>query len=199
MAVLLLDDHALFRAGLRAMLTDSGLFEQFLEASDCAAALRILGHHPEIELVLADIDLPGMSGLEGLGEMRRSYPTVPVVMLSALEDRALVQQAIDAGAQGFVLKSASRELLVSALNLVQAGGISIPGTATTATPALTDRQRQVLRLVAAGRTNRQIAQALTIAENTVRVHVADILRALGAVNRTEAVHRARQLGTKLTS
>lgn len=212
MKVLIADDHALLRDGLTSIL--AGLGEAgatCYEAEDAAQVMERLTSHPDLDLILLDLFMPGANGFELVSNVCGQAPGVPVAVLSASEEVAHMRKALDCGASGFIPKSSSRELMLSALHLILAGGVYMPcdliqagaegsagrmRRAPDAPPsgtALTPRQEDVLRLVGQGRSNKQIARELRVSQNTVKVHVAAILRALGAANRAEAVALARDL------
>jgi len=213
MKVLVVDDHALVRDALRGVLGElraelrdgAGV----VEAANWRQAAQAIARHPDVDLVLLDLGLPDRDGLEILAELRERHPATSVVVLSGRQDRASVARALELGASGFIPKSAPREVMLSAFNLILAGGMYIPpeilahrageraaarpGTAG-ADPALTERQLEVLALLMQGKSNKAICRALDLAEPTVKNHVTAILRALKASNRTEAVVAARALG-----
>jgi DNA-binding NarL/FixJ family response regulator len=145
-----------------------------------------------------------MDGFAALERLRRDHPSVPVVVLSASESPAHVRSALERGASGFIPKSTRGSVLLSALRLVLSGGIYLPplvmdggaapGPAADPKSALTGRQLEVLRLLARGLTNREIAEVLKIAEGTVKTHVMHVYEALDVTNRTEAAMRMRELG-----
>jgi DNA-binding NarL/FixJ family response regulator len=169
--------------------------------------------------VLLDLTLPGKHGFELLCELRHDFPQLPVVVLSATEDRDTVMRAINDGAMGFIPKTSRTEVLIAALRLVFSGGVYLPPsafsmqsgpmTAESRLPApatrsprevgLTERQAQVLALLVQGKSNKLICRALDLAEGTVKIHVTAILRALNVSNRTEAVVAVSRLGLKLDS
>ena len=212
MQVLLVDDHALVRDALRGVLKELRADAGVVEASNWDQASRQIEQTPDLELVLLDLGLPDRDGLEALAELRERFPAVSVVVLSGRQDRESVAKALDLGAVGFIPKSASREVMLSAFNLVFSGGMYIPPEilgrqAATAQPAatpegsaggaelgLTGRQLDVLALLMQGKSNKAICRALDLAEPTVKSHVTAILRVLKATNRTEAVVAARALG-----
>lgn len=212
MKVLIADDHALVRAGLIAALVESYRDLRALEAADAAQVMQRLIETPDLDLVLLDLFMPGADGFRLLSNVCGAAPAVPVVVLSASESAEHMRKALDCGAAGFVPKSANRELMLSALRLVLAGGIYVPAelmqSADWAQPAaasapaqpasecanLTLRQQEVLCQLGRGLSNKQIARVLGVSENTVKVHVASVLRQLGASNRTEAVLRAQEHG-----
>jgi DNA-binding NarL/FixJ family response regulator len=207
MKILVVDDHALIREAMRAVLRDLDANAITLEAADGADALRLAADHADLELILLDLTLPDRDGLILLAELRRTYPSITVVVLSARNDRANMARAFDLGALGFIPKNAAREVILGALRLVLAGGIYIPPEilARDAAPAngapsaagalgLTGRQHEVLALMMLGKSNKAICRALDLAEPTVKNHVTAILKALGVSNRTEAVIAARARG-----
>jgi DNA-binding NarL/FixJ family response regulator len=207
MNVLLIDDHPLFREGLRSLLERMDTQARIVEAESCEAALALGERHgPGFDLILLDLALPGMGGLEGISQFRSRFTTTPVVVVSATYDAARVKQAIDRGAQGFIPKSTPPDVLMSALQLIFSGGVYVPpsvmddeersreATRAAQAPNLTSAQSRVLALLARGQSNKAIGNALEISDNTVRAHVSAILRALNVTNRTEAVSIAIQMG-----
>jgi two-component system, NarL family, nitrate/nitrite response regulator NarL len=204
MNVLLIDDHPLFRQGLRAMLERMDAKARVVEADSCEAALA-LGERQRasLDLILLDLALPGMNGIDALERFRESFSTTPVVIISASYDAHHVKQAIDRGAQGFIPKSTPPDVLMSALRLIFSGGVYVPvsamqkgalGGRDAQASDLTAAQSRVLSLMARGHPNKAIANVLDISDNTVRAHVSAILRSLNVTNRTEAVAIALQMG-----
>jgi DNA-binding NarL/FixJ family response regulator len=216
MKILIVDDHVLIREALRGVLRDlKGEAAVVLEASDSREAMRRIEENPDVELVLLDLGLPDRDGFELLSEWAERHPPVSVVVHSAHQDRERVTKAIALGALGFIPKSAKREVLLGAFNLIFSGGVYIPpeilerhrpgpaapadGPATKARMSaadlgLTERQMQVLALMMQGKSNKAICRALDLAEPTVKIHVSAVLKALKAANRTEAVIAAAALG-----
>ncbi len=208
LTILVCDDHALFRAGLRAVL--SGLEARFVDTASVDDALAQLAAGLDVGLLLLDLRLPGSEGLSGLRRIRGRHPDVPVVIVSATESPEAIRAALAAGAAGFVPKSSTPEVLRAALQLVLGGGVYVPpaalpgeaggpgGLASRARAAdLTARQLDVLRLLARGLTNREIAGVLGVAEATVKTHVASVLEILDVSNRTEAALVVHELGLDL--
>jgi DNA-binding NarL/FixJ family response regulator len=204
--LLLVDDHAMVREGLRALLQAPGADCDLLEAGSCAQALAILADRGDVQWILLDLGLPDSRGIEALETLRRRHPEIPVVVVSGSEDRALVLECINAGAMGFVGKSAGGADLLQALEHVFAGGIYLPPAlfaAAAPRPAkkkpaagigpalsrlgLSPRQSQVLELMVQGLSNKLIASRLGLSEATIKTHVAAGLRALNVRNRTQAV------------
>ena len=173
---------------------------ELVGTADAEAALHSVREAPDdVDLVLLDISLPGMDGFEALSRLRAEHPDVPVVMLSSSEERTDVRRALEGGAAGFIPKSTRGAVLVGALELVLAGGVYVPPLMVESEPpapiaGLTERQIEVLRLIARGLTNREVCAVLGIAEGTVKTHVARIYEALEVSNRTEAAMRLRELG-----
>jgi DNA-binding NarL/FixJ family response regulator len=207
MPVLLIDDHPLFREGLRSLIERMDPKARVVETESCEEALALGESEGDaFDLILLDLALPGINGLEGISRFRARFSTTPVVVVSGSLDAARVKQAIDRGAQGFIPKSTPPDVLMSALRLIFSGGVYIPasvmndggapadGARNLAAPNLTSAQARVLQLLATGQSNQAIANTLDISDNTVRVHVSAILRALNVTNRTEAVHAATELG-----
>jgi len=219
MKVLVVDDHALIRDALRGVLKELKDDASVVEAADSRQALRLTGENPDLGLVLLDLNLPDRSGFDVLAELRERHPAISVVVLSALSDRDSVARALDLGATGFIPKSASRELMLSALRLVFSGGVYIPpeilgsrepsgkrglpgAGARPGSPrelGLTDRQVEIPALMMQGKSNKAICRSLDLAEPTVKNHVTAILKALKVTNRTEAVIAVGTLGWELRS
>lgn len=201
MKFLLVDDHALFRHGLLSLLARLPGEHEFLEAENCEAAFTAVAVHQDIDLILLDLALPGMNGLDGLVRLRGLCPATPVVLLSAKENSNIIVDGLRRGAQGFIPKSSSPAVMAEALQIILAGGTYVPttGMAGRATDddegrVLTARQREVLELLVRDRSNKEIADALGMRVNTVRVHVAAILKALGVENRVDAARVAFSQG-----
>ena len=214
MKILLVDDHALIRDALRGVLKELTGDPVVLEASDCRQAMRLIEAHPDLHLILLDLNLPDRDGFAMLADLRKRYATISLVVLSASRDRETVIRALDLGALGFIPKSAPRDVMVNALRLVFGGGIYIPPkalgrseskeqqpvTERRVSPAdlgFTERQMEVLTLMMQGKSNKAISRILDVAEPTVKHHVTAILKALKVANRTEAVVAAGSLGWQL--
>jgi DNA-binding NarL/FixJ family response regulator len=214
MKILLVDDHVLIRDALRGVLKELIDDATVLEASDCRQAMRLIEAHPDLRLILLDLNLPDRDGFAMLADLRKRYAAISLVVLSAFDDRERVIRALEFGALGFIPKSAPREVMVNALRLVFAGGTYIPPEALstaqlkeqkpmTARPVsladlgFTERQMDVLALMMEGKSNKVISRILDIAEPTVKHHVTAILKALKVANRTEAVIAVGSLGWEL--
>ena len=212
MHVLVVDDHALIRSGMRFLLRGLDPALEIDEAGDCAQALELVAAG-SYDLVLLDLNLPGVHGLDALEALRKAVPATPLVVLSAEDDPSVVRAAIERGAMGFITKSSTPEVLVHALRLVLAHGIYLPpavlglprpvpvpgqvASGETLPLGLTPRQMDVLRCIVRGLPNKAIAGELDVTESTVKAHITLVLRVLGARNRTEAVFIAAKLGLRL--
>lgn len=208
MNVLLIDDHALFREGLKFLLRSLDAELQVDEAGDCAKALEHAAKR-SYDLALLDLKMPGVAGLDALAALRDAIPAAPLVVLSGEDNPGVVRAAIERGAMGFIPKSSTPEVLIQALRLVLARGVYLPPAvldaaaepatagSDTALRGLTPRQMDVLRCVIQGKSNKVIARELDVSEGTVKAHLSSVLRALGARSRTEAVYAAAKLGLKL--
>jgi DNA-binding NarL/FixJ family response regulator len=211
MKILVVDDHVLIREALRGVLKELAAEVAILEATNAGAALQALEQHGDITLVLLDLGLPDRDGFALLEELNERHPAVPIVVLSALQERADVAKALDLGASGFIPKSADREVMLGALRLVLCGGIYIPPQILVRQDAtktvrispidlgLTERQVAVLALMAQGKSNKAICRTLNIAEATVKNHVTAILKALKVTSRSEAVVAVGKLGWDLAA
>lgn len=217
MKTLLVDDHALFREGMRLLLGSLDAHAEVWQAADVPAALALLDDAAAMDLVLLDLHLPGLTGLEALHRLRAGNDTVPVVVLSGDENPRLVPEAIDAGAMGYILKSALPDEMMAALDRVLAGGIYLPplsrddgsrGPISGRAPVpdsrarlrdlgISRRQAEVLVKLAQGKPNKVIARELAISDTTVKSHVAAVFGALDVHNRTEAVYAVARLGLRL--
>jgi DNA-binding NarL/FixJ family response regulator len=208
--LLVIEDHALVREGLLQAL--KGLEDDVvtLGAADADSGLELLAANEDVDLILLDLMLPGTSGMALLGVLRKRYPTIPVVILSALDDTETVMRGLRQGASGFVPKSSSTEAMIEALREVLAGEVYLPPRLREATTrngggrnrnvadryGLTPGQMRVLELLTEGKTNRQIAELLGVTEGTVKIHVSAIFKAMNVSNRSQALllaskHRAR--------
>jgi len=211
MHILLVDDHTLFREALLHVLNQLVAQVVVLETANAQEAVHLISQTRNLDLILLDIDLPGLDGLTALPGLRELAPTVPIVVLSGSESSSHVKLALDNGAVGYIPKSCSSHEMLSALRIVLEGDVYIPPRLlgklgesaqsllvscdnNNSQTVLTARQIEVLELMARGLPNKSIAKTLNVAEGTVKLHVAAILRASGARNRTEAVIEATRLG-----
>lgn len=196
--LLIVDDHALFAHGM-ALLARQQLEVEVLVQPSVEAALKVVAATPSLRAVLLDLQLPGLSGLEGVNRLLQARADLAVVVCSSHAADSVRQAVLARGARGFVSKAESPEVLCAALRRVLRGSTAAadgPQTAfrPAAQEALTARQREVLWLLAEGKSNKVIARQLDMSENTVRNHVAAILDRLDVDNRLEAATAARRLG-----
>ena len=186
------EDHDLMRDGLQPVLAALPGSPSLLEASTAAEALEILEREGDVALVILDLGLPDIDGLDLLSDLRARYPATGVAVFSGSTRASDVRAAIDRGAQGYIPKSSSRDELLAALEQVLAGEVFVPPALLAAADAiasthLTPRQREVADLLVRGLTNREIGDVLGIRMGTVKNYVEAILGALDVSNRTEAV------------
>jgi DNA-binding NarL/FixJ family response regulator len=212
MRVLLVDDHPLIQEAVGNVLRRLDSQVEVDLASDCESGLRMAANGVEPDLLLLDLNLPGLSGIAALKTWRTRFPAVPVIVLSATSDQQTVLAALGAGASGFIPKSSSNEVMLAAVRLVHEGGKYVPPEVLSPTGriesaqlarrdalsterlGLTARQLDVLRLIAGGAPNKVICRQLGLAERTVKTHITAILRALNVTSRTQAAIAAAKLG-----
>lgn len=209
MKILLADDHPLFREGVKHVLMLLGEEVEIVDAHDYPTLFAEAAANPDLDLVLADLYMPGMGGHEGIAEFRDQFPDTPLVIMTASESRADARRALASGALGYVMKSSPSQEMLDALIRVLDGGIYIPplleGDEQSDGPfslmplssqgiRLTHRQLEVFKLLLQGKTNKTIARELELSEGTVKIHVAAIFKALGVSNRTEAAIAAQRFG-----
>jgi DNA-binding NarL/FixJ family response regulator len=200
------DDHPLFRGALREAV--SGLFDRvdIAEAGSFEELSKLLERGPELDLILLDLAMPGVRGFSGLMYLRAQYPSVPVVVVSANDDPAVIRRCMDFGASGFIPKTLGIEPIREAIARVLKGGVWTPPDvdlnavtdAETAAlmarlTALTPQQVRVLMMLSEGLLNKQIAYELGVSEATVKAHVSAILQKLGVESRTQAVIAASKI------
>jgi DNA-binding NarL/FixJ family response regulator len=204
------DDHPLFRDALRLAVSQTVADGEITEAESFDDLLVRLRAAPDVDLVLLDLNMPGMNGFSGLLYLRAEFAAVPVVIVSANEKLRVVRRALDLGAVGYIPKSSAASEIRAALRALLAGETWLPaslgqrdagGEDDAALAALLNRltpqQSRVLMLLSEGLLNKQIAHAMRVSEATVKAHVSAILQKLGVDNRTQAVIVARQLATEV--
>jgi len=211
---MLVDDHALFREGMRLVLQQLPEVSEVLEAGSFNEALRLAENNPDLDLALLDLNMPGCDGAVSIRYFNKRYPHIPVMVVSGEEGRSIMEKVMASGALGFVCKNSSAPVMLSALNLVLSGGVYVPPqllrpsddasrqevervdrrSTRTNEFGLTARQMEVLHCIAEGLSNKEIADRLNLAEGTVKIHVASTYQTLRVNNRMEAVRLAEQMG-----
>jgi two-component system, NarL family, nitrate/nitrite response regulator NarL len=210
MKLLIVDDHPVVRDGLAALLRQLAPEVTVLMAEDGSRGLGVVDAHPDLDLVVLDLAMPGSDGFAVLDEFGRLQPQLPVVVLSSSEDPRDVRRALAFGALGYIPKSAPPRTILAAVQFVLAGNVYVP-TLLAQNPAsardeagndsagrhavsLTSRQIDVLRLLRQGRSNKEIGRTLGLSEKTVKVHVTALLKALNVANRIQAAAMADKVG-----
>ena len=200
MKILIVDDHALFRAGLRMLLSTIGQNVHCLEAANAADALALIAQHADLQLCLLDLALKNEHGFQAIQKIKETAPQVAVVVVSGVDDSATIRSCIDAGAMSFIPKSVTPEVLTQALQHVLSGAVYLPEQIVSVMedtpqrrPLLTPRQFQVLQCLSRGLPTKLISRELELSEHTVKEYIALVFQALGVRNRTEAVIKAGQL------
>lgn len=206
MNILIVDDHALFREGMKLILEQLDPAVTLFESGSAEAALSQAAERREFDLILLDLNLPGVRGPDGVRLFRQRFPTSPIAVLTGVESAEAVKECMQNGAQAYIPKSVTSEVMLGALREVLAGGQYFPalaglsqkGDPSTRPPPspwkLTLRQIDVLALVSRGKSNKEIARELGMSDNTVRAHLAAIFREMGAHSRTEVAALAHKQG-----
>lgn len=204
LSVLIADDHELFRSGLKQLLMDN--FDQAIvrETANLDDAVELLGEEGAFDLVLLDLRMPGMSGVEALGALCDGFPEARVAVVSGSQDQSDILAALAAGVHGYVPKTLPAREIVAALRGILEGQIFVPPAVrlrgqgrresadiNLAQERMTTRQREVMEEMLKGRSSKEIARTLNIAEGTVKIHLAAIYRALGVKTRAEAIAKVR--------
>lgn len=204
---LVVDDHPLFLEALQLAVRIAYPAASITEATSIAAAKAVLAEGGRFDLILLDLALPGTHGFDGLIELRRLFPRVPIVIISAIDDARTVHAAMTNGAAGYISKAVRKPDLADAIRDVLAGSVVLPRGYSPPPPStvvstaelaeriasLTPQQLRVLRLLQSGMLNKQIAHELDVGETTVKAHVSEILRKLNVASRTQAVIEASKI------
>ena len=213
MKILVVDDHALVREGLCQVLKGLDDHVEVLEAPDCARAFELAHQHADLDLVLLDYHLPDLNGLLALNVFGRRHPELPVVMLSGSVDPRIMNQVLARGAAAFLTKSGLSHELLAVIRQVLAGDVFVPPDLANdfsptvpgeldgigRFPKLSPRQEEVLLLLLAGRTNREMSEVLGLAEETTKNHVTAILRAFGVRTRLQVIVEAGRQGYPISA
>jgi len=201
--ILVADDHPLFRDAVINIISQTFSNSEVLESEDIDSTLALVKENNDLDLILLDLNMPGMSGLTGLLDLRNQYPTIPIVIISAETEKQVILQTIAYGAVGFIAKSSTKNTIGEAIKSIFEGNVYLPADiirsqTTVNTPKefeispekmllLTRRELMVLKNLTKGEANKQIAFNLNISETTVKSHVSSILKKLGASNRVKVV------------
>ena len=202
--IIVADDHPLFRVALSQAIASLDAQIRIIETSDYDEAYAALGRHQDAELMVLDLNMPGMRGFSGLVYLRADQPQIPVIIVSAIEDDDVIRSAASFGASGYIPKSSSLREIKEAIEKVLSGETSFPAAMIAGVPdasqdlgrrmaSLTPQQIRVLTFLTEGKLNKQIAYELNISEATVKAHVSAILQKLGVNSRTQAVIVAGKL------
>ena len=218
MKFLIADDHELFLKGLELILHDYDQSLELVMAKSYTEIFAVLAKQSDFNLVLTDLAMPGANWLEAIKKIHETLPDTPIIILSAVFNKEIVQKTIEIGAAGYIPKSSSNAVIMSAISLVMSGGVYIPPELLRDTEdnefdmlkqvekipktqdssekikILSPRQIDVIRLISQGKSNKQIAFELGLTEGTVKLHVTAILKLLNVYNRTGAVVEAAKLG-----
>jgi DNA-binding NarL/FixJ family response regulator len=204
--ILVVDDHALVREGLRQVLKGLDAGVEVLEAGSCGRAFELAALHTDLDLVLLDYHLPDMNGLDALDVLALQVPELPIIVLSGSVNPKIMQQVMRKGAAAFLTKSGMSEELLKVTRLVLAGDVYVPPALMTSSPVplepeprrfsplFTPRQEEVLYLLLDGCTNKEISRMLSLSDETVKNHISSILRGFGVQTRTQAVLAANRHG-----
>lgn len=207
--LIIADDHPLFRNALVSAISNTFMTKATIETDSFDSTLQALDQHPDTDMLLLDLHMPGNCGFLGLIQLRKSYPTLPIVVISASEDADVIKRVMSFGASAFVPKSAHPVEIGKALNAVLAGDVWLPEKyqsflkqdnsddtdldLASKVAQLTTQQYKVLYYLTEGWLNKQIAYDLNISEATVKAHMTAIFRKLGVTNRTQVVIQAQRL------
>jgi DNA-binding NarL/FixJ family response regulator len=200
MTIIVADDHPLFRGAMRQALAEMPGSPDIVEAGDFTAAQQAAGLHPDADLLMLDLTMPGVSGFSGLMALRTEFPSLPILIVSAHDEPSTIARAIDLGACGFLSKSSGIEDIRRAIDTVIAGNLFTPdgfqrgmsddpdmSNLIQCLKTLTPQQSRVLGMLAEGLLNKQIAYELGVSEATIKAHVSAILLKLNVDSRTQAV------------
>jgi DNA-binding NarL/FixJ family response regulator len=201
--ILVADDHPLFRDAVINIISQTFPKSEIFESEDIESTLAFAQENNDIDLILLDLNMPGMSGLVGLLDLRNQFPTIPVVIISAETEKQIILQTIAYGAVGFIAKSSAKNIIGEAITSIFEGNVYLPADIIRSQPTvnkakefevlpekmflLTRRELMVLQNLTKGEANKQIAFNLNISETTVKSHVSSILKKLGASNRVKVV------------
>ena len=202
MHFLIVDDHPLYREALQSTLQLGFPGARIDEADSIESATAALGAHRGFDLILLDLSMQGVNGFDGMMGIRKRFPSIPILVVSGLDEPRVIHDSMRYGAAGFVPKASDKMTLVKAISAVLAGSLAFPQMATSQKPIqvratsttladriqqLTPQQLRVLKMIRQGKLNKQIAHELLVGDSTVKAHVSEILRKLGVMSRTQIV------------
>ena len=207
--IVVADDHPLFRDALSGIVSVGFKDAKVVSAEDLTTTIAALENTPDVDLVLLDLNMPGVQGFSGLIFLRGQYPTIPIIVVSGSEDVDTIRRSVSLGASGFIPKSSNTDTMKSALTAVLEGGVWVPDQAAidndnrddelleiaSRLSTLTPQQMRVLMMLKEGLLNKQIAFELNVSEATVKAHVSAILQKLDVNSRTQAVIVASKIAT----
>ena len=205
MKILIADDHALFRDELASRLEKLNSDVVLMQASSFSQALKILEKETDLDMIIVDLDMPDMKWEEGIEQLRQKSNEINMVVISASEDVRSIRKVLASGIKGYIPKRSEPKIMHNALKLILEGGTYIPPALIENNAemplngnhrgkTLTNRQSQVLDLIAQGKSNKQIAYEMGVSEATVKLHINALLRSLKVNNRTQAVVTAQKMG-----
>ena len=200
MRILVADDHELFLKGLEFILSS----DELTLAKNYPEIIDILKQDSDFDLILTDLAMPGMPWAHGLKKIHELAPNTPIIILSAVFDKKIIDKTLELGVSGYIHKSSSNQEITNAIGLVMEGGFYIPQNLSMENQFeidlgsddsnLSPRQQEVINLMAKGQANKQIAYELGITEGTVKIYITEIFKKLGVVNRTQAILEAQKRG-----
>ena len=220
MKILIADDHELFLNGLSFILKENINSPEITTANCYTDVFNILEENKNFDLIITDLAMPGSDWFSALSKIHKKAPETPIVVISAVFDKEILQKTLDIGVSGYIPKTSSNNLIISAINLVLAGGIYVPhdllytniskstnilnplkkldqiseNEPQSERKKLTERQIDIIKCIASGLSNKEIAYKLNLTEGTIKVHITIILKILNVKNRTSAVIEASKLG-----
>lgn len=194
MTILLADDHGLFRESIKCWLETEGFEHRIATAASHDEVCKQLDAGPQPCLIMLDLNMPGMDGVDSIRSLHADWPDIPILVVSANEDKVVIRSCIEAGAAGFMPKSGDGHAMLDAIQDVLKGKSAIPaGVMSVQTPKFSEKQQRILRLLAEGMSNKEIAKRAYLTEGTVKQYVKAILSKLDVDNRVQAGIRARAI------
>ena len=205
MKILIADDHALFRDELASRLEEINPDIVLMQAPSFSQSLKIIEKEPDLDMMIVDLDMPDMHWEESIEQLRQKSKNINIVVISASEDMRKIQKIMTNGIKGYIPKRLEPKIMLKALKIIVEGGIYMPSAfaennytininSNCRSKTLTNRQSQVLDLIAEGKSNKQIAYEMGVSEATVKLHINALLRSLKVNNRTQAVITAQKMG-----